>query len=314
MQPGNPVVGGTVLRRPAIQSPNYVAGSSGWAIFVDGTAEFNNITMRGELAAGTSPTPRLEINPPIPAVLANWDPVNVIFNRIILWWFNATDFFFQGVGTWFGANMYMEGTYDTTNGPYLIRRVLINGASNIEERIGSYLLNSFALTYTTQQTNFRVGDGSDIADTAQAYGHVIGSAENGISAQAVTSGSDTTTSASYTNMAGTGATTSFTIKKAVSSTLLRVDLSATIYSSVATTGYALGVQINGVDTTLVQSLINPANQHTPVSGTAYISGLTAASGGTTYTVQARWKRISGTGTLTRDTNDWLTLTARELGT
>jgi hypothetical protein len=44
----NPVVGGTALRIPAIQSPNYVSGSSGWIIKIDGSAEFNNLTVRGE--------------------------------------------------------------------------------------------------------------------------------------------------------------------------------------------------------------------------------------------------------------------------
>ena len=47
MYPGDPVVGSTILRRPAIQSPNYVAGSAGWTINVDGSAEFNNLTIRG---------------------------------------------------------------------------------------------------------------------------------------------------------------------------------------------------------------------------------------------------------------------------
>jgi hypothetical protein len=47
VQPGNPVVGGTVLRIPAIQSPNYVPGVSGWIIKIDGSAEFNNLTIRG---------------------------------------------------------------------------------------------------------------------------------------------------------------------------------------------------------------------------------------------------------------------------
>lgn len=42
---GNPVIGGTVLRIPAIQSPNYVHNVSGWAIFKDGSAEFNSITI-----------------------------------------------------------------------------------------------------------------------------------------------------------------------------------------------------------------------------------------------------------------------------
>jgi len=44
----NPVVGGTALRIPAIQSPNYAAGSAGWIIKIDGSAEFNNLTVRGE--------------------------------------------------------------------------------------------------------------------------------------------------------------------------------------------------------------------------------------------------------------------------
>lgn len=43
----NDVVGGITLVRPAIQSPNYIAGTSGWTINIDGSAEFNNITTRG---------------------------------------------------------------------------------------------------------------------------------------------------------------------------------------------------------------------------------------------------------------------------
>jgi hypothetical protein len=44
MMPGNPVVGGVILRRAAIQSPDFVAGVSGWAINADGTSEFNSVT------------------------------------------------------------------------------------------------------------------------------------------------------------------------------------------------------------------------------------------------------------------------------
>lgn len=43
----NPLTAGTVLVREAIQSQNYVAGSSGWIIEADGDAEFNNLTIRG---------------------------------------------------------------------------------------------------------------------------------------------------------------------------------------------------------------------------------------------------------------------------
>jgi hypothetical protein len=47
MQPGDPVVGGTVLRRVAIQSPNFVHLVSGWSINQDGSAEFNGLTING---------------------------------------------------------------------------------------------------------------------------------------------------------------------------------------------------------------------------------------------------------------------------
>lgn len=51
--PGKPVFGAGVLRYPAMQSPNYVAGASGWIIRQDGSVEFNNGTFRGTITAGT---------------------------------------------------------------------------------------------------------------------------------------------------------------------------------------------------------------------------------------------------------------------
>lgn len=53
MMPGDPVVGGITLRRPAIASPNYAAGAAGWSINADGSAEFNNATVRGTVTAAT---------------------------------------------------------------------------------------------------------------------------------------------------------------------------------------------------------------------------------------------------------------------
>lgn len=45
----NPILGagGSTLLRPAIQSPNYAAGASGWSVKRDGSAEFNNLALRG---------------------------------------------------------------------------------------------------------------------------------------------------------------------------------------------------------------------------------------------------------------------------
>jgi hypothetical protein len=51
---GNPVVGGTTLRIPAIQSPNFsLANSTGWAIFANGSAYFFNVTVSGTITGGT---------------------------------------------------------------------------------------------------------------------------------------------------------------------------------------------------------------------------------------------------------------------
>lgn len=44
---GNPVAGGTVLTIPALQSPGFRTGVTGWQIRQDGGAEFNSITIRG---------------------------------------------------------------------------------------------------------------------------------------------------------------------------------------------------------------------------------------------------------------------------
>lgn len=48
----NPIVAGLQLLIDAIQSPNYVAGVSGWTINKDGTVEFNNGLFRGTITNG----------------------------------------------------------------------------------------------------------------------------------------------------------------------------------------------------------------------------------------------------------------------
>lgn len=48
----NSVVGGTTLVRPAIRSPNFITGVSGWSIDRNGSAEFNNIVIRGGSVIG----------------------------------------------------------------------------------------------------------------------------------------------------------------------------------------------------------------------------------------------------------------------
>jgi hypothetical protein len=48
----NPIVAGLTLIRQAIQSSNFLTGVAGWAINRDGTAEFNDAVIRGEIIVG----------------------------------------------------------------------------------------------------------------------------------------------------------------------------------------------------------------------------------------------------------------------
>lgn len=65
MSPGNQAItGGVTLRSPAIRSPDYVPGVSGWTVNIDGTAEFNNGTFRGSLEVGSDPGQHFIVNNP----------------------------------------------------------------------------------------------------------------------------------------------------------------------------------------------------------------------------------------------------------
>jgi len=62
MMPGDPVVGSTILRRAAIQSPNFsLAGQTGWAIFADGTAYFFDVDVAGTVIVGIAPNAQIEL-------------------------------------------------------------------------------------------------------------------------------------------------------------------------------------------------------------------------------------------------------------
>lgn len=56
----DPIVAGNTLVRDAIHSQVYVPGSLGWSINRDGTAEFNDVLIRGDLRTGP-PAPYVQI-------------------------------------------------------------------------------------------------------------------------------------------------------------------------------------------------------------------------------------------------------------
>lgn len=131
---------------------------------------------------------------------------------------------------------------------------------------------------------------------------------DGVNDDAMTSGSDTTTSASYVSLAGTGSITSFSFTKQRGDTALLVTMHVTLYATNTANEAMFGVQINSIDYDIVKFYINPATTHHAASGSAFIEGIDAG----TYTIQGRWKRTQGTGTLTRDPGDWLSISALEV--
>lgn len=58
----NPVTQGTKLVIDAIQSPNYVTGTTGWIVKKDGSAEFNNVDVRGRLHVSGDDSAAIDID------------------------------------------------------------------------------------------------------------------------------------------------------------------------------------------------------------------------------------------------------------
>lgn len=131
-------------------------------------------------------------------------------------------------------------------------------------------------------------------------------APSGVSNAGTTSGTDTTTSASYVNMAGTGAVTSFSLTKVSASTRVKLSISIVWFATTATTLGQFALQLNGTDYTCSQANL-PSGAVLCTSGWTYASGVPAG----TYTVQARWRRPSA-GQLNRGVNEWLSIEAIEV--
>lgn len=130
MMPGDPIVGGTALRRPAIQSPNFVTGVSGWTINADGSVEFNNGTFRGTVTAGTiigslieSATSgrRLTID-------ANGDiKAYNAFGAVLLWFVNSKDAFFIYADTGSAAQGALVSSIANSGGTDPFGATYLNG-------------------------------------------------------------------------------------------------------------------------------------------------------------------------------------------
>jgi len=292
---GDPVVNGDILVRPAIQSPDYVPGQSGWAISRDGTVEFNSGTYRGNVHIVDPVT--------LGEILIQPSGITGVGVVVALWP--------DGGQALYPAPAEVYGN----SGPWGTGGLQLSSPSkSLTEDQATILLATSQAGVSGAQIYLQApGDGIYVSD--RLYVRADGSAvrvcpsSGGVSAAATTSGADTTTSSSYANMAGTGSVTSFGFTKQYDDTRIRVRMELGAWCNGAVpSGVDFGVRIDTTDYQVGTLTFNVAGQHMPLSSTGYISGVPSGA----HTVQARWKRHgSGTGTITRDANDWLSITAEE---
>lgn len=87
-----------VLIRTVMKSDNYVAGSSGWAIFRNGDAEFNTGTFRGEVDIGNPPITGLIIGENIPNELVVFYNAASLADSCLLMYTDATHYYYEIAG------------------------------------------------------------------------------------------------------------------------------------------------------------------------------------------------------------------------
>lgn len=107
----------------------------------------------------------------------------------------------------------------------------------------------------------------------------------------------------------------FTWVKRFATTRVKVELSASCFTSVGATTPRFGVDFINTSVVpssprvnMVQMQINAANTHTPLVAQDIFPGFAAA----TYTIQLIWLRAAGGGTLTINADDWVSLMITEV--
>lgn len=123
------------------------------------------------LPAGAPPgTPRIVLGPDVPATLASFS-ADFTFSSAIIWYYNATDYYFEGVATWVpvATKVVIKGTYDITNGViiYEFIRLLFN-----EFTFGSAAYNTVTPFLVVRNMSFDIENSSPfrIDTVSQARG------------------------------------------------------------------------------------------------------------------------------------------------
>jgi len=110
------------------------------------------------------------------------------------------------------------------------------------------------------------------------------------------SGTPTTTSSSYADLTGW----SVSFQKLYTVTKVRFELAIPAYVQTSgSTAVAIAIRMNSVDYEVCSRLYNDVSVRDWIGGVRLDAAGVAAG---TYTCQARWKRVSGTGTVTLDSS------------
>jgi hypothetical protein len=324
----DPVVAGSVLVRPAIRSPNYVAGVSGWTINIDGSAEFSDVVMRGEVYVGPSSDGsyvRIWNQDPGSGAVIELRPGNSVGTV------DAPAYLATGDDPVFGAGgVVLSGP--SINGSGIPSLSLSEEGAFLEGSQGVIWLTAdngitlqpgvdvdFLDASNAVRTQFQAGSGYLRNDLLQAdYADLNSGAIPGGALTAVCvydgyfgpSGGSTTTSATFVNLPGS---TGKTVSKGYGGTELELEIWAGVRANAIGTQVELAVQLdNGAggltDYTIGRFYFDVANKHEQVGG-ILSTGVIAAG---TYTARARWRRMGGAGTLTIDDFDRVSVRVREV--
>jgi hypothetical protein len=153
----NAVVGGITLVRAAIRSPNFVAGASGWSINRDGSAEFNDVTLRAQLIVGVPPRYRF-IGTAAPAELQAWATAHgVTLFMVDIWYLDsvAPQYVWEAIAIAGGIPFKVDAMYDTATGVSVISRTLFNiSTPSVNIGSASFDSNTLNINYLDANVNF----------------------------------------------------------------------------------------------------------------------------------------------------------------
>lgn len=157
----------------------------------------------------------------------------------------------------------------------------------------------------TAGNNFSVTE----AGVVRIVSNIVCTSEAGLTFMCVAN--DTTTSVTFVNMAGVNNLTSFQFEKMYDETRVRLDMAGGWFCTNTLTDAEFALRIDGVDYPLAFMGSSVGTDRLTYNGFDYVPGGTIAAG--TYTVQARWRRPAGAGTLSRGAgDDMLCISAREV--